>query len=73
MSEGGPHRLRFPSFHKEVLQQPHWEPGDPVGRIRLVLSEGVLRETTPPAPSAAMFDRFRDVVAFSFQHAPQSV
>ncbi|KAJ9498717.1 2-isopropylmalate synthase (Alpha-isopropylmalate synthase) (Alpha-IPM synthetase) [Exophiala xenobiotica] len=71
--EGGPHRLRFPSFHKEVLQQPHWEPGDPVGRIRLVLSEGVLRETTPPAPSAAMFDRFRDVVTFSFQHAPQNV
>lgn len=65
-------RLRFPSFHKEVLQHPHWEPGEVVGRIKVIISEGVLRATTPPAASDAMFDRLRDVVIFSFQHAPQS-
>lgn len=66
------HRLRFPKFHREILQQPHWEPGDPVGRIKVVISEGVLREASPPAVPDVMFDRLRDVVAFSFQHAPQS-
>ncbi|KIW15489.1 hypothetical protein PV08_05535 [Exophiala spinifera] len=65
--------LRFPSFRKEVLQQPHWEPGDPVGRIKVVISEGVLRDTTPPTASSIIFDRFRDVVCFSFQHAPQNI
>ncbi|KAI1628982.1 hypothetical protein EDD37DRAFT_30955 [Exophiala viscosa] len=67
------HRLRFPKFHREILQQPQWEPGDPVGRIKVVISEGVLRETSPPAARDLMFDRLRDVVAFSFQHAPQNI
>ncbi|EXJ64638.1 hypothetical protein A1O7_00975 [Cladophialophora yegresii CBS 114405] len=65
--------LRFPKFHREILQQPDWEPGELIGRIKVVIAEGVLRENTPPAPSAARFDRLRDVVAFSFQHAPQDV
>jgi hypothetical protein len=29
-----------------------------------------LRQNTPPTSSSARFDRLRDVVAFSFQHAP---
>ncbi|KAK4943195.1 2-isopropylmalate synthase (Alpha-isopropylmalate synthase) (Alpha-IPM synthetase) [Elasticomyces elasticus] len=71
--KGKAHRLRFPKFHREILQQPTWEPSDPVGRIRVVISEGVLRETSPPAAPDVMFDRLRDVVAFSFQHAPQNI
>ncbi len=63
--------LRFPKFHKEILQQPDWEPGELIGRVKVVLAEGVVRENTPPAPSAARFDRLRDIVAFSFQHASQ--
>ena len=63
--------LRFPRFHREILQQPDWEPGELIGRVKVVLAEGVVRENTPPAPSAARFDRLQDVVAFSFQHAPQ--
>ncbi|OCT44102.1 hypothetical protein CLCR_00592 [Cladophialophora carrionii] len=59
------------AFHREILRQPDWEPGELIGRIKVVIAEGVLRENTPPAPSTARFDRLRDVVAFSFQHAPQ--
>ena len=65
--------LRFPRFHHEILQQPDWEPGELIGRIKIVLAEGVLRENTPPSPTAARFDRLRDIVAFSFQHAPQGM
>ncbi|KIW72869.1 hypothetical protein PV04_01032 [Phialophora macrospora] len=65
--------LRFPKFHREILQQHGWEPGELIGRIKVVIAEGVLRETTPPAPSTTRFDRLRDVVAFSFQHAPQDI
>ncbi|KAJ9609010.1 hypothetical protein H2200_006781 [Cladophialophora chaetospira] len=65
--------LRFPRFHREILQQPDWEPGELMGRIKVVLAEGVVRANTPPAPSTGRFDRLRDVVAFSFQHAPQDI
>lgn len=71
-AERGDVPLRFPPFHKEILQQPHWEPGESVGRIKVIISEGVLRGTSPPATSHPKFDRLRDVIAFSFQHAPQS-
>ncbi|KIW88621.1 uncharacterized protein Z519_10667 [Cladophialophora bantiana CBS 173.52] len=65
--------LQFPKFHQEILQQPDWEPNELLGRIRVVIAEGVMRDNTPPAASAPRFDRLRDVVAFSFQHAPQDV
>ncbi|EXJ85498.1 2-isopropylmalate synthase [Capronia coronata CBS 617.96] len=71
--EHGDQRLRFPAFHKEILQQPHWEPGESLGRVKVIISEGVLRDITPPAPADTMFDRLRDVVVFSFQHAPQNI
>ncbi|KAJ4551931.1 hypothetical protein HRR78_003497 [Exophiala dermatitidis] len=71
--EQGEPQLRFPAFHKEILQQPHWEPGECLGRIKVVISEGVLREMTPPAPPEPMFDRLRDIIIFSFQHAPQNI
>ncbi|ETN46139.1 uncharacterized protein HMPREF1541_00323 [Cyphellophora europaea CBS 101466] len=67
--------LAFPVFHPEILQQPRWEPGEKVGRIQLILTEGVLREASDLQASACKitFDGLRDVVAFSFQHAPQDV
>ena len=71
LEERNGRHLHFPKFHREILQQPDWEPGEVVGRVKIVLAEGVLRENTPPASSAVRFDRLRDVVAFSFQHAPQ--
>ncbi|EXJ92566.1 hypothetical protein A1O3_01118 [Capronia epimyces CBS 606.96] len=71
--EFGDRHLRFPPFHKEILQQPHWEPAESLGRVKVVISEGVSRETTPPAALDSVFDRLRDVVIFSFQHAPQNI
>ena len=65
--------LTFPVFHPEILQQPRWEPGEQLGRIQLVLTEGVLRESTDLQTKArkVAFDGLRDVIAFSFQHAPK--
>lgn len=52
------------------MQQPHWEPGDVIGRIKLVVAEGVVREDCNMVDSNMRLDRLRDVVSFSFQHAP---
>ncbi|KAK5070947.1 hypothetical protein LTR64_003921 [Lithohypha guttulata] len=66
-----PTDLRFPPFHSEILQQSHWDAGDGLGRIRLVIAEGIAR---PDVNSDILaFRRLRDVVAFSFQHAPQHI
>ncbi|KAG5976923.1 hypothetical protein E4U55_007157 [Claviceps digitariae] len=60
--------LKFPSFREELLRQNWWVPADDLGRIKVVLSEGFPRdsETTP-------FERIKNIVAFSFQHAPQEI
>ncbi|KIV89274.1 hypothetical protein PV10_08852 [Exophiala mesophila] len=65
--------LLFPPFHKSVMQQPHWEPGDVIGRIKLVIAEGIIREDYTMVDSNLRLDRLRDVVSFSFQHAPLDV
>ncbi|OQV03901.1 hypothetical protein CLAIMM_08878 [Cladophialophora immunda] len=65
--------LRFPNVHREIIKQRKWHVSELMGRIRVVIAEGVLRDNTPPAVTASRFDRLRDVVAFSFQHAPQDV
>lgn len=57
--------LRFPPFRSEVLRQNYWSPGDEVGRIKIVISEGFPRDSlTVP------IERVKNIVAFSFQHAP---
>ncbi|KAI0385966.1 hypothetical protein F5Y04DRAFT_245145 [Hypomontagnella monticulosa] len=57
--------LRFPPFRNEVLRQSYWSPADEVGRIRIVISEGFPRDSlTVP------IERVKNIVAFSFQHAP---
>lgn len=57
--------LKFPLFNKEILQQNYWSPADDLGRIKIVISEGFPRDSlTMP------IERVKNVVAFSFQHAP---
>ncbi|KFY37578.1 hypothetical protein V495_07093 [Pseudogymnoascus sp. VKM F-4514 (FW-929)] len=60
--------LRFPEFHQELLSQNYWNAGDDLGRIKVVIAEGLHRES-PSMP----FDRIKNIVSFSFQHAPLEV
>ncbi|EDN07899.1 predicted protein [Histoplasma mississippiense (nom. inval.)] len=57
--------LHFPPFHEEMLQQSHWEAGEEFGRIKVVIAEGFSRPNRNPP-----FERVRNLVFFSFQHAP---
>jgi hypothetical protein len=58
-------KLKFPAFHRELLSQSYWNPGDDLGRIKVVIAEGFTRENlTYP------FERAKNIVSFSFQHAP---
>ncbi|POR34960.1 Uncharacterized protein TPAR_04843 [Tolypocladium paradoxum] len=60
--------LNFPTFRQELLQQNYWSPADDLGRIKVVLSEGFPRDSlTMP------IERVRNIVTFSFQHAPLDV
>lgn len=56
-----------------MLQQPQWDPAEPLGRIQLVLTEGVLKEVRAAevVGPKVTFEGVREVVAFAFQHAPQ--
>ncbi|KAK3347388.1 hypothetical protein B0H65DRAFT_147992 [Neurospora tetraspora] len=58
-------RLRFPTFRRELLYESHWSPGDDLGRIKVLISEGFPRDSV-----TVPFERVKNVVAFSFQHAP---
>ncbi|KAF4984125.1 hypothetical protein FZEAL_618 [Fusarium zealandicum] len=60
--------LKFPFFQQELLQQNHWSPADDLGRIKLVISEGFPRDSR-----SMPMERVHNVVAFSFQHAPQDI
>ncbi|KKZ66105.1 hypothetical protein EMCG_08131 [[Emmonsia] crescens] len=60
--------LHFPAFHEEMLQQSHWEAGEEFGRIKVVIAEGLSRPNRSPP-----FERIRDLVFFSFQHAPLNI
>ncbi|TGJ87149.1 hypothetical protein E0Z10_g1630 [Xylaria hypoxylon] len=60
--------LKFPQFRSELLRQSYWSPADEVGRIKIVISEGFPRDSlTVP------IERVKNVVAFSFQHAPLEI
>ncbi|KAE8548509.1 hypothetical protein EYB25_008887 [Talaromyces marneffei] len=60
--------LRFPQFHPEVIDAYVWDAAETHGRIRVVISEGFSRPNRSPP-----FERVKDVVVFSFQHAPLNV
>lgn len=66
-----PKPLLFPPFRSEILQQTHWNPNDKLGRIRLVLGEGIARFDCNG--QAVSFQKLRDVVIFSFQHSPKEL
>ncbi|KAJ5605111.1 hypothetical protein N7510_010265 [Penicillium lagena] len=60
--------LRFPPFHPEILEQRGWNAEDTQGRIRVVIAEGFARPHRDPP-----FERVKDAIALSFQHAPIDV
>lgn len=69
--EGFQEPLLFPPFHQEILQASSWDAGQLLGRVRIVVTEGFSRETNPPHNNLKhSFVRIRDILAFSFQHAP---
>ncbi|KAH8692414.1 hypothetical protein BGW36DRAFT_45731 [Talaromyces proteolyticus] len=65
---GNQEMLRFPTFHPEVIDQYAWDAADTYGRVRIILSEGFARPNRSPP-----FERVKDTIVFSFQHAPLSV
>ncbi|PHH72852.1 hypothetical protein CDD82_5777 [Ophiocordyceps australis] len=60
--------LKFPEFRQELLQQSHWSPADAFGRIKVLISEGLARDSMTMAT-----ERIKNIVAFSFQHAPLDI
>ncbi|KAH8602778.1 hypothetical protein B0O99DRAFT_587853 [Bisporella sp. PMI_857] len=65
---GNNEKLQFPAFHKEILSQSYWSAADDMGRIKIVISEG-FQGSEPPIT----FARVKNIVSFSFQHAPLDV
>ncbi|MCJ1436825.1 hypothetical protein MMC27_006207 [Xylographa pallens] len=66
--EGNRDFLRWPQFHPEMLTQSYWNAGENKGRIKVTITEGYLL-----APGNLPFTRTKNLVTFSFQHAPQQV
>ena len=63
---GNAQPLRFPPFHQELLTQNWWNAGENLGRIRVIISEGIVHADVTSLP----FERLKNIVSFSFQHAP---
>ncbi|KAI4140405.1 MAG: hypothetical protein LQ341_003849 [Variospora aurantia] len=61
--------LRFPPFPQEMLMDQWWSAGEDLGRVRVVITEGLARGQGQPGA----FRRVKNVVSFSFQHAPLAV
>ncbi|KAK5991775.1 hypothetical protein PT974_07809 [Cladobotryum mycophilum] len=60
--------LKFPGFRKELLQQNYWSPADDLGRIKIVISEAFPRDSL-----SMPVERVKNIVTFSFQHAPLEI
>ena len=63
--DGNRDQLRFPPFHTEVLTQTWANPAQNVGRIKVVIAEGINHGL-----GVSTFERTKNLVSFSFQHAP---
>lgn len=63
--DGNRDQLRFPPFHTEILTQTWANPAQNMGRIKIVLAEGINH-----GPGVSAFERTKNLVSFSFQHAP---
>ncbi|KAJ5621993.1 hypothetical protein N7528_005225 [Penicillium herquei] len=66
--DGNQDIIRFPAFHSEILEQRHWDAADPFGRIKVIIAEGFARPNRSPP-----FERVKDVICMSFQHAPLDI
>ena len=64
--EGNRDLLRWPRFREEMLTQTYWNAGEDKGRIKVTITEGYLH-----GPGIFPFTRTKNLVSFSFQHAPQ--
>ena len=62
--EGITSQLTFPAFHPEILTQNYWNAGENIGRIKVVIAEGIIRN------HGSAFEKTKAIVCFSFQHAP---
>ena len=62
---GNPDILTFPPFHPEMLTRNLWNPGESMGRIKLIIAEGLVH-----SDAKSPFERKGNLVSFSFQHAP---
>ena len=63
--DGNHDQLRFPPFHTEVLTQTWANPAQNMGRIKISIAEGINH-----GPGVSAFERTKNIVSFSFQHAP---
>lgn len=63
--DGNHDQLRFPPFHTEVLTQTWANPAQNMGRIKIIIAEGINH-----GRGISAFERTKNLVSFSFQHAP---
>ena len=59
--------LRWPQFHEEQLAQTYWRAGDSYGRIKIVISRGILNLGT------GLVSGPQNLIVFAFQHAPMQI
>ena len=58
-------QLRFPPFHSEMLTQVWADATQNLGRVKIIIAEGIRN-----GQGNYGFQRLKNVVMFSFQHAP---
>lgn len=58
--------LRFPPFYPELIRTRNWwSVSENLGRIKVIIADGFGKVQNEP-----VFERVRNIVCFSFQHAP---
>ncbi|OHE98425.1 hypothetical protein CORC01_06216 [Colletotrichum orchidophilum] len=62
---GNQDAIRFPAFNEKYLQEHSWNPAAWLGRIQVIITEAFLRDS-----ATFPLERIKNVVAFSFCHAP---
>ncbi|KAF2681044.1 hypothetical protein K458DRAFT_344276, partial [Lentithecium fluviatile CBS 122367] len=63
--------LEFPPFHQNVLWQSSWDAREHTGRVKVLLSEQLIRKTNNSGELD--FGASNDIVCFAFQHAPKDI
>lgn len=62
--------LEFPPFHQAILWQSSWDAREHTGRIKVLLSEQLVRKSSS-SPGELDLGPAIDIVCFAFQHAPR--